>query len=1245
MLNQIDIAKKGNLTVRQDIKEFYVNKINGQNLDDFIFNRIMQRTDPIYYCETVLRAHLPEKKKHLHENQIELIRAVCNPTIRKVAGLMARQAGKCFAEGTLIMMADGKSKKVEDIRVGDFVMSPNSTPVEVIELGQGYEEMYEICTNEKNYKNFIVNGSHILAVKDKQNKINKITVNDYLKLTSERQNELFGYRVSVDFKKQPISINPYYFGLWLGSGRNNYSEIINIDNEVIKYIEQYTKELNMQFSVFKNKNDSINFCAIINGNKDNTNYIIDELKKLNVYNNKHIPDEYMYNDINIRKQVLAGLIDSNGYIDEDCMLEFIFTNEKLTNDVLKLLRLCGYRATIKEKLINLKSKECVAYKIIADGDFTDVPTKVQKKQFIKKPQYDWLQFNFTIKPKGIGKYYGFVIKSKDHLFLLDDCTVVHNTESIASFSGYLIDNYPQMRVGIFTPRVQQAEVNVGRVATFYQMNEDKLNNKLIRCNKQKIELSNGSFIMAVSGSDQSNIEGLTFDVIVLDEAQKISDYTWSERIMPMGGACVVGSTLITLLDGTQQTIESIVKNKNIKKLPCIDIKNECMTVGKITQFCDVGLKKTIKIILNSGKTIEGTYEHPLLLYKDKKIQWERLDKLKIKDKICVPNSIPYFGQYNEENARLLGMLIGNGSYGYKNTITFNNADDELWDYIKNKCIDSNIHTQYIAIDNRLYQEASIIELKPLLKQIGINKQTKLNKILSKNWQIYNKQSLQELIAGLYDTNGNIQTPKDNKFIIEFSSICLNIVQDLQTILLKFGIHSNIRKQNIKDKVIQGRQICSKQYYILQIRYRYNIQRFYDNFKLLVQSKQNKLDYINEFYKTYKKRNNKNFYNDDIYLEEIVSIEYSENYVYDLTIDKYHSFIANNIFSHNTNAKMIKIGTPKTRNHFFKSFQIDEENPKNNWCCIKRDWTQCPQLWALDATMLPDPETGILRPYSTYVLSLMPKALKQEMFPNNPEMWYEGEMSIEDFKTQYMLEFVDGLGKFLGYDDFNRLRSGDFEWLSHGQIGEEYFAGIDFAGSGAATADFTHITVIRKLPNGNKQKVFAKEMQGVPYPEQMRIISNMFGGYQPQFICKKILADYTGVGRPVIDSLIYEFGMYNLVGITFNSRDIYTHSGMNMKNVMFAQIRKDIENGRFQYPNKEMFLKSAGKDLNGFYHKMLGEWADLEQEQRLTVNKIIQAPNGGHDDCVMADILANFATIIGSNNRMPKVSSGRIGSYR
>ena len=241
----------------------------------------------------------------------------------------------------------------------------------------------------------------------------------------------------------------------------------------------------------------------------------------------------------------------------------------------------------------------------------------------------------------------------------------------------------------------------------------------------------------------------------------------------------------------------------------------------------------------------------------------------------------------------------------------------------------------------------------------------------------------------------------------------------------------------------------------------------------------------------------------------------------------------------TNAKMIKIGTPKTRNHFYQSF---EGQASAEWCCIRRDWTQCPQLWALDKTMLPDPQSGIIRPYSTYVLSLMPKTLKQQMFPNNHEIWTEGEMSVEDFKTQYMLEFIDGAGQFFSTEDWEKMIDGDFEWQDHGQYGETLVAGIDFAGSSADNADFTHISVVRIAPNGQKQKIYGEEMHGTAYPEQMRRIAQLFSGRNARFHVKSIFADFTGCGRPVVQTLQYDYGLKQLEGITFNGADTYTKSG-------------------------------------------------------------------------------------------------------
>ena len=345
----------------------------------------------------------------------------------------------------------------------------------------------------------------------------------------------------------------------------------------------------------------------------------------------------------------------------------------------------------------------------------------------------------------------------------------------------------------------------------------------------------------------------------------------------------------------------------------------------------------------------------------------------------------------------------------------------------------------------------------------------------------------------------------------------------------------------------------------------------------------------------------------------------------------------------TNAKMIKIGTPKTRNHFFDCMEGKEAS---KWVTIRKDWTQCPQLWKMEKIILPDHEDPTHkkeRPYSAFVFNAMPKSLKQEYFPTRPDIWDEGTMSVEDFKTQYMLQFVDGAGQFLTTAEWNQLIDGDFEWLEHGRHGENYVAGIDFAGSDADNADYTHISIVRIGPNNEKHKVYGEDMHGLSYPEQMRRIARIFGGSSPLFYCKNIFADFTGCGRPVVQTLQEVYGIKQLTGITFGASDTFTNSGMNMKNIMFAQIKNEISYDRFKYPEKDIFLQYAGTDKNSFYHKMIGEWRDLECVNTLTVNKKINAPSGGHDDCTCADALANFAAMNGARRSMPKATTFR--TYR
>lgn len=68
----------------------------------------------------------------------------------------------CHAPGTPILMFDGSVRPVEDIRVGDALMGPDSRPRRVLRLHRGDDEMYEIRPLKG--EPFVVNGDHVLSL-------------------------------------------------------------------------------------------------------------------------------------------------------------------------------------------------------------------------------------------------------------------------------------------------------------------------------------------------------------------------------------------------------------------------------------------------------------------------------------------------------------------------------------------------------------------------------------------------------------------------------------------------------------------------------------------------------------------------------------------------------------------------------------------------------------------------------------------------------------------------------------------------------------------------------------------------------------------------------------------------------------------------------------------------------------------------------------------------------------------------
>src|SRR6185295_2160720 len=55
-----------------------------------------------------------------------------------------RGSGKCLAMGTLVVMADGNSRAVEDIAVGERLMGPDGRPRNVVGTTFGTSDLYEV---------------------------------------------------------------------------------------------------------------------------------------------------------------------------------------------------------------------------------------------------------------------------------------------------------------------------------------------------------------------------------------------------------------------------------------------------------------------------------------------------------------------------------------------------------------------------------------------------------------------------------------------------------------------------------------------------------------------------------------------------------------------------------------------------------------------------------------------------------------------------------------------------------------------------------------------------------------------------------------------------------------------------------------------------------------------------------------------------------------------------------------------
>ena len=296
----------------------------------------------------------------------------------------------CESPTTRIMMSDLSVKMIKDIKVGDKVMGDDGTPRNVLETLHGYSDMYRV--KQKNAEDYIVNDGHILTIK-KNNAcktpygvckdgsprrpngrypqyadVTDIPVLEYKDKSEKFKNSFVGFKSgSIPYKEQSVNIEPYMLGLWLGDGTSIFPRITNPDKEVLTYLEDYCA-LNGQRLYKIWKQGAWHIGIVSNDRKKGSNIFLNNLRGYNLIGNKHIPQCYISNSENVRLELLAGLLDTDGTCDKQDY-EITQKSHKLSMQIKFIADTLGFRTHISDK----KVKGNVYYRINISGDICRLP--------------------------------------------------------------------------------------------------------------------------------------------------------------------------------------------------------------------------------------------------------------------------------------------------------------------------------------------------------------------------------------------------------------------------------------------------------------------------------------------------------------------------------------------------------------------------------------------------------------------------------------------------------------------------------------------------------------------------------------------------------------------------------------------------------------------------------------------------------------------------------------------------------
>jgi replicative DNA helicase len=284
----------------------------------------------------------------------------------------------------------------------------------------------------------------------------------------------------LELPEADLPIPPYALGVWLGDGHTAGARFTSADPEIAAAVEAsglvVVKQSGLNYRLglptavktaaervcvvcgtrFVPKNDQVRTCGRVCGGKArfstppmpapqcrrcggprvgqfpsvglcNTCWrehgsVQGELRTLGLLGNKHIPASYLRASVTQRRELLAGVLDTDGTVTSNGSVQLAVTNRRLAEDVRELVLSLGYRCSMTTKRVRGRSEDsstCYMVNFTTTDQVFRLPRKqqVHQERSRHRPQRTRWRYIVDVRPVPSVPVRCVQVGSADHLYL------------------------------------------------------------------------------------------------------------------------------------------------------------------------------------------------------------------------------------------------------------------------------------------------------------------------------------------------------------------------------------------------------------------------------------------------------------------------------------------------------------------------------------------------------------------------------------------------------------------------------------------------------------------------------------------------------------------------------------------------------------------------------------------------------------------------------------------------------------